>query len=107
MYTIVYYQIVITLYRSDAFNKWLNAVRDREAVRRIAVCLARIELGNLGDVKPVGEGVSEVRIHYGAGYRLYFVQRGKEIIIMLGGGDKSSQSHDITKAKILAKTYRS
>jgi putative addiction module killer protein len=94
------------LYRTESFDKWLSKLRDREALRRIAICLARIELGNLGDVKPVGEGVSEIRIHYGAGYRLYFIQRGNDVIIMLGGGNKSSQSRDISKARELAKQYR-
>jgi putative addiction module killer protein len=97
---------MMTLYRTDAFNQWLRRLKDREAVRRIAICLARMELGNLGDVKAVGEGISEARIHYGAGYRLYFIRRGKEVIVMLGGGDKSSQPRDIAKAKELAKRYR-
>ncbi len=97
---------MITIYRSAEFDKWLARLRDREAVKRVADRLSRIEEGNLGDVRPVGEGVSEARIHYGAGYRLYFVQRGNEVVLMLGGGDKSTQQRDIKKAKLLAKIWR-
>ncbi len=97
---------MITIYRSAEFDKWLARLRDKKAVEKVFARLARMEYGNLGDVKPVGEGVSETRIHYGAGYRLYFVQRGNEVILMLGGGDKSTQSRDIKKAKLLAKIWR-
>jgi putative addiction module killer protein len=78
-------------------------LRARKAVARILVRVDRLGLGNAGDVKPVGEGVSEMRIDYGPGYRVYFVQRGEQLIILLCGGDKNSQFADISKAKVLAK----
>ncbi len=84
-------------------HHWLNALRDTNAVARITSRIRRLELGNPGDVKPVGEGVSELRINYGPGYRLYLVSAGKTVIVLLCGGDKSSQSRDITQAKQLAK----
>jgi len=68
--------------------------------------LLRMEIGNFGDVKPIGEGISEARIHYGAGYRLYFIKHGNTMILMLGGGDKSSQTKDIKRAKELANSWR-
>ncbi len=85
------------------FAEWLAGLRDRVAVSRIATRLDRMRLGNLGDVEAVGEGVSEARIHYGPGYRLYFIIRGKTLIILLTGGDKATQARDIERAKILAK----
>jgi putative addiction module killer protein len=78
-------------------------LRDDQARGRILKRVDRAKKGNLGDVGPVGEGVSEMRIHYGPGYRLYFVNRGAELIILLCGGDKSGQSDDIEEAKRLAK----
>lgn len=89
--------------RTDDFIKWFNKLKDNRAIAKIAVRIERAQTGNLGDVKPVGEGVSEMRISYGSGYRIYFVQRGMELIILLAGGDKSSQSRDIKKAQRLAK----
>ncbi len=88
---------------TPVFRDWLARLRDRSARGRILARLRRVELGNPGDVKPVGEGVSELRINYGPGYRLYFVQRGQVVIVMLCGGDKSTQPMDIAKAKIMAK----
>jgi putative addiction module killer protein len=88
---------------TDAFDKWLRGLRDLQARERIFARLRRLRDGNPGDVKPVGKGVSEMRIAYGPGYRLYFVQRGDTLIILLCGGDKSSQSEDIAKAVALAK----
>ena len=92
-------QIEIT----DAFDKWLKGLRDLQAKERVFARIRRLQEGNPGDVKPVGGGVSEMRINYGPGYRLYFVQRGNTLIILLCGGDKSSQSQDIAKALALAK----
>ncbi len=89
--------------QSDDFAKWFRKLRDRQAKDRIVVRIRRMELGNIGDVKPVGEGVREARITYGPGYRLYFVQEGDRLIILLCGGNKSSQRRDIEQAKTLAK----
>lgn len=89
--------------QTELFRDWLGALQDRSARARIQVRLDRLALGNPGDVKPVGEGVSELRITYGPGYRVYFVQRGAVLIILLCGGDKASQSRDIERAKDLAR----
>ncbi|PSN15891.1 addiction module killer protein [filamentous cyanobacterium CCT1] len=84
---------------SCPFEAWLDNLRDRQARARIKKRLDRVELGNLGDAKPLGEGVSELRVDYGPGYRIYFAQVGIAIIVLLCGGDKSSQRQDILKAK--------
>ena len=84
------------------FDEWIDALRDRRAAARIFLRIERIEDGNLGDVKPVGEGISEMRIHFGPGYRLYFTQRGKTIVLLLCGGDKSTQDKDIRRAVQIA-----
>lgn len=89
--------------QTDLYTRWFTSLRDRQARVRILIRIRRLSLGNLGDVKPVGEGVSELRIDYGPGYRVYFVQRGDTLIILLAGGDKKSQSRDIKKALELAK----
>ena len=81
------------------FELWLDALRDRQARARIKKRLDRIGLGNLGDFKPVGAGVMELRIVYGHGYRIYFAQSGAKIILLLCGGDKSTQDRDILRAK--------
>lgn len=85
------------------FAKWLGELRDANARLRVVTGIRRMELGNPGDVKPVGDGVSEMRIAYGPGYRVYFTRTGDTIVILLCGGDKSSQSRDIALAKQLAK----
>jgi putative addiction module killer protein len=89
--------------RTIEFAEWLKGLRDVRATAKITSRIDRMEEGNLGDVASVGEGVSEARIHYGPGYRLYFVERGSEIVVLLCGGDKSSQRRDISHAKRLAK----
>ena len=89
------------------FRRWEQILRDRRAKTLIATRLFRLANGLAGDVKPVGEGVSEMRISYGPGYRIYFKQQGCRIIILLCGGDKSSQANDITLAKMLARTLDS
>lgn len=94
---------MIEVRQTTVFTKWLDELRDRNARVRIVARMRRMELGNYGDVKPVGEGVSEMRITYGPGYRLYFVQAGKAVVVLLCGGDKSSQSKDIAQAKQMAK----
>lgn len=88
--------------KTDVFVKWLDGLSDIHARARILARIDRLAEGNPGDVKPIREGVSEMRINYGAGYRVYFIKRGRELIILLAGGDKSSQSKDITKAIHLA-----
>lgn len=89
--------------QTETFSKWILKLRDVRARARIQARIDRLELGNVGDVKPVGEGLSEMRIHYGPGYRVYFIQKGSELIILLAGGDKRSQSRDIQTALNLAK----
>ncbi len=94
---------VIEVRETDIFSGWLHALRDSQARARIAARVRRLAFGNPGDVRPVGSGISELRIHYGPGYRVYFVQRGAVLILLLCGGDKTTQDRDIEKAKQLAK----
>ena len=88
--------------QSSDFLDWLASLSDQRARNKIAIRIARVEAGLLGDVKSVGGGVSELRIDYGPGYRLYFTRRGQQIIILLCGGDKSSQARDIKAAQSMA-----
>ncbi len=94
---------MITIRQTPQFASWLSQLRDRSAQSRIIIRLRRIEIGNFGDVKTVGDSVSEIRIDHGPGYRLYYLQRGAELVILLCGGDKSSQARDIKNAKAIAK----
>ena len=94
---------MVEIRETEIFSRWLTALRDGQAKARIAARLRRLAFGNPGDVKPVGEGVSELRIPYGPGYRVYFVQRGSLLIVLLCGGDKKTQKRDIETAKQLAK----
>jgi putative addiction module killer protein len=89
--------------QTDEYALWFQKLRDRQAKARILARIRRLSLGNLGDVKPVGEGVSELRVDYGPGYRVYFTFRSNEVVILLVGGDKRTQARDIEKAKSLAK----
>jgi putative addiction module killer protein len=82
-------------------QKWFAALRDVNAKRRIAQRIVRLQSGLMGDVKPVGDGVSELRVDYGPGYRLYFVTRGAEVVILVCGGDKHTQERDIRRAKLM------
>jgi putative addiction module killer protein len=91
------------LRRTAEFLSWFRGLRDRIGAQRIVVRLERMAQGNLGDIKPVGEGVSEARIKSGPGYRLYFVRREEVVIVLLCGGDKSSQDRDIARAKAMAR----
>lgn len=91
-----------TIKTTQTFDAWLAGLKDRIVRQRLNVRLRKAMLGNLGDVKAVGEGVFEMREHFGPGWRMYYIQRGTVLIIMLGGGDKSTQSADITKAVKLA-----
>ena len=88
--------------RTDVFIDWLRNLRDARAVAKIAMRIKRIAEGNFGDSAPVGENVSELRIHYGPGYRVYFTQQGEVLVILLCGGDKSTQKRDIAIAKTMA-----
>ena len=94
---------MIEIRKTDLFDKWMKNLKDRRAKARIEVRIRRLSLGNPGDVKPVGEGGSELCIREGKGYRVYFVSRGEVLIILLCGGDKSSQQADIKFARALAK----
>ena len=85
------------------FEAWIDGLKDMRAIARIEVRLRRLSLGHLGDAKSLGDGVSEMRIDYGPGYRLYFTRRGERIVILLCGGDKKRQSGDIARAKQMAK----
>lgn len=91
------------IYTTVGFDTWFAGLRDQQAKRRIQARIDRAEDGNFGDCGPVGEGVSEMRIHCGPGYRVYFVQRALEVVILLAGGDKSSQSDDIEAALKIAR----
>lgn len=94
---------MVEIRKTDLFAMWLDNLRDIQAKARVLVRIERLAAGNAGDVKPVGEGVSEMRIDYGPGYRVYFTKRGSELIILLAGGDKGSQSADIRIAQHLAR----
>ena len=89
---------MIEVRQTDAFAAWFEGLRDRQARARIVARIRRLSLGNPGDVKPVGSGVSEMRIDYGPGYRVYFTQRGEVVVILLCGGDKRTQDRDIAHA---------
>lgn len=95
------YQIL----RSDEFDKWLDKLRDQRGKARILARIRSAGMGNLGDVKTVGGGIREMRIHHGPGYRVYFIQKGQTLIILLIGGDKSSQRRDIQRAQALARGF--
>jgi len=95
---------VIELRKTDRFAKWLDGLVDIRARARVMVRIERLAMGHPGDVKPIGEGVSELRIDYGPGYRVYYKQIGQVVIILLAGGDKRTQAKDIQAALRLAKT---
>lgn len=93
---------MIEVLKSDRSAKWLDGLKDRRAAARILVRIERLALGNPGDIKPVGGGVSELRIDYGPGYRVYLAKKGETVIILLCGGDKTSQRKDIAAALKMA-----
>lgn len=97
---------MIEIRETDIFKKWFSSLTDKRAKARIDVRIKRVMLGNFGDVEPVGNGVSELRIDYGAGYRVYFIKRGNILVILLCGGEKSTQSKDIQKAHKLAEMVK-
>ena len=94
---------MVEIRQTDIFARWLAGLRDERARARINVRIRRLSLGNPGDVRPVGEGVSEMRIDCGPGYRVYFVQRGSALTVLLAGGDKRTQDRDIVTAQALAR----
>lgn len=97
---------MIEIRKTDVYALWLDELRDLQARARIQVRVERLAAGNAGDVKPVGEGVSELRIDYGPGYRVYFTMRGRELVILLAGGDKKTQAADIKTALRLARNLQ-
>lgn len=103
MYPFGYIFSVNTLWRTDEFDRWLARMKDAVAKARILLRLRAAELGNFGDCEPVGKGVSEMRIHVGPGYRVYFARRGEAVYWLLLGGDKSSQQRDIERARRMLK----
>lgn len=97
---------MVDLIKTDIFDCWFRNLSDSQARAKIAARIRRLSLGNTGDVKPVGEGVSEMRIRYGPGYRVYYIARGPVIVVLLCGGDKSSQPKDIKQAKSIAAQWK-
>ena len=97
---------MVEIIQSETFKDWRGSLKDRQAVLRINARLERVINGNLGDVKPVGSGVSELRIDYGPGYRVYFMQHGPVVIVLLAGGDKRTQAADIQRAIEIAKDWK-
>ena len=93
---------MVEIRQTETYKRWFDSLKDRNARMRIDIRIRRLSLGNFGDVKPVGEGVSEIRIDYGPGYRIYYLRKKNTVIILLLGGDKSTQSKDIQKAHELA-----
>ena len=94
---------MLEIRETPAYAAWFSALRDRTAKARIDIRIRRLSLGNPGDVRPIGESVSELRIHYGPGYRIYFTKQGETVVILPAGGDKSSQEQDIRHAKDLTR----
>ena len=95
-----------TIYTTELFDVWFESLKDKQASRRIQARIDRAEEGNFGDHKSVGERVSEMRIHHGPGFRVYFIEREFEIVILLAGGDKSSQPKDIKQAQDIARQLK-
>jgi putative addiction module killer protein len=96
---------VIEVRQTEVFRDWLRRLRDEDARARIQIRIRRVSLGNFGDVRPVGAGVSELRIDYGPGYRVYFRKHGEYLVLLLAGGTKKTQEADIAKAKELAQEW--
>jgi putative addiction module killer protein len=97
---------MVEIIKSATFDAWLSHLKDGAAARRINARIDRLAMGNPGDVKPVGEGVSEMRLTYGPGYRVYFLQQDAQAVMLLCGGDKASQRRDIERAKAIARQWR-
>ena len=97
---------MVEIIESASFKRWVRGLRDRRAVARINARLRNVSMGNFGDTRPVGDGISEMRVHCGPGYRLYFIHEDACVIVLLCGGDKGSQPRDIARAKEIAKDWR-
>ena len=97
---------MVDIVTSATFGLWLRKLKDRRAAARVLIRIDRLAAGNPGDVKPVGRGISELRINYGPGYRVYFLREGDRLVLLLTGGDKSSQEADISAAHSIADTWR-
>lgn len=97
---------MVELIKSATFDRWISGLRDRRAAVRIQVRIDRLAGGNPGDVKPIGGGLSEMRIDHGPGYRVYFMRRGSVLIVLLCGGEKSTQAHDIEQASAIAAQWK-
>jgi len=97
---------MVTILTTETFDAWFSQLKDTQARVRIQVRIDRAEEGNFGDCQPVGEGVSEMRIHHGPGYRVYLTRRGMEIVVLLAGGDKRTQARDIKTALKLARELK-
>jgi putative addiction module killer protein len=95
---------MVEVRKTSSFSDWMARLRDHRARAKIAARIDRLALGNAGDVRPVGEGICELRMHNGPGYRVYFTKRGEALIVLLCGGDKSAQAKDIKAARALAAT---
>lgn len=106
MYSTEYNRRMYQVETTEAFDEWLNGIKDSLTRKRLGLRLRKASLGNLGDVKPVSEGVWEMREFFGPGWRMYYIQQGDVLIVMLGGGDKSSQSADITDAVRVARLFK-
>ncbi|MEI6152818.1 MAG: type II toxin-antitoxin system RelE/ParE family toxin [Deltaproteobacteria bacterium] len=94
---------MVKIKQTEAYEEWFNSLSDGRAKARIDVRIRRMSLGNPGETRPVGEGVMELKIDYGPGYRVYYLSKGKTVVILLAGGDKKTQNKDIARAKMLAK----
>ena len=94
---------MIEIRETCEYAVWFESLRDRMAKTRILIRIRRVSLGNFGDVRPVGEGVSELRVDYGPGYRVYLLRKGETLVVLLGGGDKRTQSRDIQRAVALSR----
>ena len=93
---------MIEIRQTDHYSRWFSKLRDPRAKAKINIRIRRLSLGNPGDVEPIGSGLSELRINYGPGYRIYYMKHGSEYIVLLAGGDKASQQRDIKRAQDLA-----
>lgn len=97
---------MVEIIKSDTFDRWLRKLHDPRAKARVEMRIRRLSLGNAGDVQPIGDGLSEMRIDYGPGYRVYFMHKNKVVVLLLCGGDKRTQTKDIVKAKRIAAEWK-